>query len=266
MRILVLADIHANWPALTAIREPFDACFVLGDIVDYGGSPSECVDWVRKNATAAIRGNHDHAVAQRVMARGGIAFKGWAAATRPLQWDSLDQRQLKFLARLPVTQRLTLGQTRFLLVHGTPRDPMDEYLVSDAMAWKRRLTGIEADVVCVGHTHIQFMIEVDGVRVLNPGSVGQPRDGDPRAAYAVITDGEIELKRVEYDIDAAVAVLARAGLEPGVLEFAEQSLRRGTRPPPNEFLKTVPSADAVRMDATPHDPATRNPFDDDSAD
>jgi putative phosphoesterase len=227
MKILVLADIHANWPALAAIDETFDACFVLGDLVDYGTDPVSCVEWVRTHATATVRGNHDHAVAQRVPARPGGGFRNLAVATRPIQWNLLDFRHMKYLARLPVTQNLYLDQRRFLLIHATPRDAMDEYLGNDPLAWQSRLTDVEADFVCVGHSHIQFHLEVDGIQVLNPGSVGQPRDGDPRCAYAVIEDGRVELRRIPYDIDATVEHMRTVGMDPRMVSFAESVLRSG---------------------------------------
>jgi putative phosphoesterase len=231
MKILVLADIHANWPALSAIRESFDVCLFLGDLVDYGSNPVPCIEWVKANATAAVRGNHDHAVAQKIVARGGSGFRQLAAATRPLQWEALAPSHLKYLARLPVTRHLRLGPTRFALVHATPRDPMDEYLADDRAAWHSRLEGIDADILCVGHSHVQFHLDFDGVQVLNPGSVGQPRDGDPRCAYAVIEDGQVELRRVEYDIGATVAHLRASGINGAVLEMAESALRTGGKLP-----------------------------------
>jgi len=231
MKILVLADIHANWPALSAICEPFDACLFLGDLVDYGSNPVPCVEWVKTHATAAVRGNHDHAVAQRIVARGGSGFRQLAAATRPLQWDALAPSHLKYLARLPVTRHLRLGPTRLALVHATPRDPMDEYLIDDPLAWQSRLEGIDADILCVGHSHIQFHLEFGKVQVLNPGSVGQPRDGDPRCAYAIIDDGKVQLRRVDYDIDATVTHLRQSGINGSVLEMAESALRTGGRLP-----------------------------------
>ena len=229
MRILVLADIHANWSALSAIREPHDACFVLGDLVEYGAEPIECIEWVRQHATAVIRGNHDHSVAQRVPPPSGSGLRSLAGATRRQHWNVLSASHLKFLSRLPVSQTVELDNRRFHLVHATPRDPMDEYLTADAAAWKNRLAGIDADFVCVGHTHLQFQLDLERLQLLNPGSVGQPRDGDPRAAYAVIEDGRVELKRVEYDIDAAVLALKNAGLELDVVELAESMLRTGGR-------------------------------------
>ncbi|MFV0446430.1 MAG: metallophosphoesterase family protein [Planctomycetaceae bacterium] len=227
MRTLVLADIHSNWAALSAIREPFDQCLVVGDVVDYGTDPLPCLDWVRQHATHVVRGNHDHAVAQHVQPREGGGFRRLAAATRPLHWDVLDTSHLRFLSRLPITTRCDLGGLRVLLVHATPRDCMDEYLAADAAAWGERLEQTDADLVCVGHTHLPFVLEVEGKRVLNPGSVGQPRDGDPRASYAIIDDGRIELHRLEYDIEAALDQMRSTRVEPWVVELSSRLLSTG---------------------------------------
>lgn len=229
MRILVLADIHANWPALSAIKEPFDACVFAGDLVDYGTDPLPCIEWIRTHATVAIRGNHDHAVAQRVAPRTGKGYQELAAATRTLNWDRLRRSHLKYLAQLPVTERVVLDGTSFFLVHGTPRDPLDEYLGDDARAWKARLEGIEADFVCVGHTHVPFHLDLGTTQVINPGSVGQPRDGDWRCAYAVVEDGRVELRRAEYAIDETIRQMRESGLDPRMADFAERVLRNGGR-------------------------------------
>ncbi len=229
MRILVLADIHSNWAALSAIREEFDACLVVGDIVDYGTEPLPCIDWVHRHATAAVRGNHDHAIAQRVAGRGLSGFRRLAAVVRPYHWSVLDPQRMKYLGRLPVMQHVRLGATRFLLVHATPRDPMDEYLTADAEQWRQRLEGVEADIVCVGHSHIPFHLQLDGIQVLNPGSVGQPRDGDARAAYALIEDGQVSFHRVEYDIDAALEQMRLTGLPDWVVRLNAAILRTGGR-------------------------------------
>ncbi len=180
MRILVVSDIHANWPALAAIDEPFDVCLCLGDLVDYGPDPAPCVRWAMNHATYAIRGNHDHGVAQGIPVIGDTGFRYLTQASRPSMWEALGHEERRYLLQLPVTQRFTLGGKRFLLVHATPRDPLDEYLLKDHQTWAKRLQNIDADVVCVGHTHMQFNIQINGVVVLNPGSVGLPRDGDPR--------------------------------------------------------------------------------------
>jgi putative phosphoesterase len=229
MRILVLADIHSNWSALAAVQEKFDACLFLGDLVDYATDPLPCIDWVRTRATAAIRGNHDHAVAQRIPAKPGSGLRGLAAATRGVHWRVLNPSRVKFLARLPLTRRIVLGDKSFYMVHGTPRDPLDEYLVNDAETWRARLEAIDADFVCVGHTHIQFHLDLGRTQLINPGSVGQPRDGDPRCAYAIIEDGQIQLRRIEYDIDATIRQMRSAGVDDAAVQIAEQVLRTGGR-------------------------------------
>jgi putative phosphoesterase len=205
MRILVVSDIHANWPALAAIDQEFDVCLCLGDLVDYGPDPLRCVRWAMAHATYAIRGNHDHGVAQGIPVAGESGFRYLTQSSRPSMWDALGSEERLYLLQLPVTRRFTLEGRRFLLVHATPRDPLDEYLLKDTTTWSKRLANVDADIVCVGHTHYQFNIQVNGVTVLNPGSVGLPRDGDPRAAFAIIEDNKITLKRVEYPIEATVA-------------------------------------------------------------
>lgn len=227
MRLLIVSDIHANWPALAAIDEPYDLCLCLGDLVDYGTDPAPCVDWVMNNAATTVRGNHDHAVAQRVQPRPGRGFRELATLPRPLMWRDLAPMQLKFLSRLPLTQTLLIDGKRLYLVHATPRDPLDEYITNGAEGWRPAIADLDADIVLTGHTHVQSVVDVDGRCVLNPGSVGQPRDGDPRAAYAVIDGGRIELKRVTYDIDRTLAQMRQCGADARVLELAESVLRSG---------------------------------------
>jgi putative phosphoesterase len=232
MRILVVSDIHANWPALAAIDEPHDVCLCLGDLVDYGPDPSACVRWAMKHAHYSIRGNHDHGVAQGIPVTGENGYRYLTRVSRPLMWDALGQDERRYLLQLPLTQRVTLGGWRFLLVHGTPRDPLDEYLLKDPKVWAKRVQNVEADIVCVGHSHMQFNLSVNGTVVVNPGSVGQPRDGDPRAAYAIIDENRIELKRVEYSIDDAVARLEASALPDRAKQLMSYSLRNGRLPEP----------------------------------
>jgi putative phosphoesterase len=232
MRILVVSDIHANWPALAAIDEPHDVCLCLGDLVDYGPDPAPCVRWAMERAGYAIRGNHDHGVAQGIPVSGENGYRYLTRVTRPLMWEALGPEERRYLLQLPVTRRLTLGGRRFLMVHATPRDPLDEYLMKDPRLWAKRVHNVEADVVCVGHSHMQFNLMVDGVVVLNPGSVGQPRDGDPRAAYAVIDDNKIELKRVEYPVEEAVARVEASPVPPRAKQLMSYSLRFGRLPEP----------------------------------
>jgi putative phosphoesterase len=250
MRILVLSDIHANPAALAAIREPHDVCLCLGDLVDYGPDPSPCVRWAMEHASYAIRGNHDHGVAQGITVMGETGYRYLTGVTRPSMWSSLDADERRYLLQLPVTHRVTLGGKRFLMVHATPRDPLDEYLLKDKETWARRLHKVEADIVCVGHTHLQFNLQVDDVVILNPGSVGLPRDGDPRAAYAIIDDNRIELKRIEYDVEATVSQIEATGWPQRAKEMLIHALREGRLP--------VPPAEGDESDPSPNEPAAEN--------
>jgi putative phosphoesterase len=230
MRILLLADIHGNWPALQAINEPHDVCLFLGDLVDYGLEPTPCIDWVRRRAHHAVRGNHDHGVAQHVPVSGRQGFKYLTGVTRPLTQERVNADERRYLGALPVTRMVTINDTCFLLAHATPRDPLDEYALADKEFWHRRLQGVEANVICVGHTHHPYVLEVGDKLVINPGSVGQPRDGDPRAAYALIEDNRVELKRVEYPIEETVRVVQESGLPETAKALLTEVFRTGGLP------------------------------------
>ncbi len=228
MRILLLADIHGNWPALQAIDEDYDRCLFVGDLVDYGPQPRECLEWVRLHASFSVRGNHDHAVAQRAATNGRNGLKYLTHSTRQLSCQLLRAEEIRFLAGQPATRYVTLGDARFLLVHGTPRDPLDEYAPADPELWARRLAGVDADFVVVGHTHLPYVLSVSGRTVINPGSVGQPRDGDPRASYAIWQDGRIELKRVAYDLEDLVQQIRRSPLPEQAKRMSIEVFRTGT--------------------------------------
>jgi putative phosphoesterase len=237
MRILVLSDIHANWPALQAIQEPHDVCICLGDLVDYGPQPVECVRWAMEHADYIVRGNHDHGVAQDVEVLGERGYRYLTRISRKRMWPLLGHEERSYLLRLPLTLRVTLQNRRFYLVHATPRDPLDEYVTKEPEAWLRRVGSLEADIVCVGHTHMQFNLMAGNTVVLNPGTVGQARDGDPRAAYAVIEDGRIELKRQEYPVEQTIAAMDATNLPEKAKQLYAEALRLGrlpSVPPPEE--------------------------------
>ena len=246
MRILLVADIHANWPALAAIREPFDVCLVLGDLVDYGLEPAPCIDWVRKKATHAVRGNHDHGVAQFVKVQGKNGFKYLTGVTREVTQERLSTADRRFLAGLPISKRVTLDGVKFLLVHATPRDPLDEYSIADVDFWSRRLADVEAQVICVGHTHHPYVLEVGDKLVINPGSVGQPRDGDPRASYAIIENQRVELKRIEYPVEDTVTTVLESNLpEPAKSLLVEVFRTGGLAKPESGRVKIEPPSATV---------------------
>ena len=154
MRILLLADIHANWPALQAIKEPFDACLVLGDLVDYGLEPAP-VHPLGAPARQPRRARQSRSRRRPIRQGSGQERLQVPHRRHPRSHAGTHQR-----GRAPIprprcrsAKRVTLDGVKFLLVHATPRDPLDEYSIADADFWTRRLAGVDAQVICVGHTH-----------------------------------------------------------------------------------------------------------------
>jgi putative phosphoesterase len=227
MRILVLADIHGNKAALGAVRESADAVLCLGDLVDYGPDPGACVEWVRANADHCVRGNHDHGVAQDVPVRGGSGFRYLTGHTRPHSVAAVTAAQRRYLAGLPTSRFVSLGGKRILMVHATPRDPMDEFAPPDPEFWGPLVDGLGADFVLAGHTHQPYVLRVGETTVVNPGSVGLTRDGDPRASYAVIEDGVVKLRRVEYPVEETVAASAALVADPLARRMLTDTYRGG---------------------------------------
>jgi diadenosine tetraphosphatase ApaH/serine/threonine PP2A family protein phosphatase len=228
MRIAVVSDIHANIVALDAVLDAVgavDAIWHLGDIVGYGPEPDLVVERLVAVGAVGVRGNHDAA------ACGGPEIDWFnPEAKAAMEWTrrAISARTRSWLGALP--DRLVDGP--FTLVHGSPRDPIWEYVTSVPVA-RANLAAFDTSVGLHGHTHIPIVfrdhdgrveaatpgdgssIALDGGRMLlNPGSVGQPRDGDPRASYAIIdTDaGRCTWQRVAYDIEAVQVAMRAAGL------------------------------------------------------
>jgi putative phosphoesterase len=228
VRVLVVSDIHGNWPALeTVAAVPHDSVVCLGDIVGYGPRPGECLRWLRANGAEIVQGNHDRALADDVPPRCRTDFEWLAAAAAAIGRQQLDDEEKVFLRALPRTRRFVLDGQRVLMVHATPADPLYSYLAPDRELWRAAVSGIDADILLVGHTHLPFQLCVGGVDVLNPGSVGQPKDGDPRASYAVIEEGVPRLERLTYPIERTVAGLESAGVEAPACQALAALLRTG---------------------------------------
>ena len=232
MRMLVISDLHANWPALEAVlaAEPYDHLLVVGDLVSYGPHAREVIEYVRRHAALAVRGNHDEALAHEVDCRCAPASKPLAEATRARHREQLTADQVAFLGGLPATASLTAGGLTLFAVHASPRDHFYRYTLTPGAPDEHlaeETSEVEADYVLLGHTHLPLARRVGPRMLVNPGSVGQPRDGDPRASYAVIEGGDVQLKRVAYDIEQTVLDLGALGLSEDVTDRLTSILRTG---------------------------------------
>lgn len=229
MRIAVVSDIHSNLAALETVlaaidQEAPDEIWCLGDVVGYGPKPNECCALVRARADISLGGNHDLAV------RGTIdlaEFSGDAAVAARWTAGVLSDESHAFLDGLePQGERAEIA-----LYHGSARDPVWEYVLSDDAA-AATLALSPRPIVLVGHSHVALEVrwiddaldgglaaagtevQLDGRVLLNPGSVGQPRDGDPRAAYLVLDldGGTAAFRRVAYDVERTQAEMREARL------------------------------------------------------
>jgi predicted phosphodiesterase len=227
---LIVSDIHGNYEALEAVLEHargrYDKILCLGDLVGYGADPNPVAEWAKLNVASVVRGNHDRACT------GTDSLEYFNPSARA---SALWTRGVLTPANLSYLEHLARGPLRIMdgdfdLVHGSPLDE-DEYLVGveDVQFLGNYL---ETKLTFFGHTHLQggFLVAPHGVRgivpdrvvqlepdyyyLINPGSVGQPRDGDPRAAYALYSREErtVEYGRVPYDIGKAASKILQAGL------------------------------------------------------
>ncbi|MFW6384883.1 MAG: metallophosphoesterase family protein [Halodesulfurarchaeum sp.] len=207
MRVGVISDVHSNVVALEAVfadMPEVDRLVCAGDVVGYNPWPSECVDTVRDREVITVMGNHDRTVASG----GNFGANPMAQAGVRLAQASLSEDQIQWLRGLPTERTLFDGRVR--IVHGHPDDP-DRYTYPEM--FDSSLLG-EESVLILGHTHVQHAERFDDGIVLNPGSVGQPRDGDPRAAYAVLDleSLSVDTRRVEYDVKRVVEAVREAEL------------------------------------------------------
>lgn len=241
--ITIFGDIHANLPALGAVLTDMDARGLsnrhcLGDLVGYGVQPNEVIAAVRARDIPTIMGNYDQGVGQE-SDDCGCAYKDVTAEAlgkRSIAWSNVHTtaENKAYLRTLAASIPLQPGDLKVLLVHGSPRK-VNEYLYEDrpAASLERIMDGVGADVLVCGHTHLPYhRVLPSGRHVVNAGSVGKPKDNDPRAGYIVLraTGGELHVDfiRVAYDVEAAAtAIEATAADDPAMPgEFAAM-LRAG---------------------------------------
>ncbi len=259
-RIALFSDIHANLPALDVVLADIDACgvteaYCLGDLVGYGPDPGGVISRLRETAIPTIRGNYDDGIGNR---RGGCGCyyvteqaKSDGAESYAFTDAALDDADHEWLAALPDDIRLEHEGVRVLLAHGSPRK-INEYLLPDRdNAQLARLAEQgNADVVCVGHIHIPYHRSLagseGGVHYVSSGSVGKPKDGDPRAAWVELLIGPEVQVRESAQSDEAVAVVGQSDVWVGALvhrvaydveEVAEAVVAAGLPPAFAEALR-----------------------------
>ena len=238
-RVTIFGDIHGNLPALEAVLgdiEAHDTCplYCLGDLVGYGTFPNEVIATIRERNIPTLMGNYDHGVGNS-SDDCGCAYTSKAAEAlgkRSIAWtneNSTAENKL-FLKQLPAQIPLQLDGLRILLVHGSPRK-INEYLYEDRpdATMERLLDMAQADVLVCGHTHIPYhRILPSGRHVVNAGSVGKPKDGNPQACYVILeannSDLAVTFNRVPYDVERTAEAIEASDMPH---EYAEM-LRTGT--------------------------------------
>ena len=236
MRALVISDIHGNIDALRAIERQwddglrqFDHIVCLGDLVDYGPDAGAVIDWVRSHATDVIRGNHDHAMATGESCESSPAYLEASIATRGCLLATLARDDIAYLATLPLTRTLADGPRIWHMVHAAPANPLHEYVPPDSpdACWGAALGELVGQRVLLGHTHLAFARPFGGGVIVNPGSIGMPKDGNRNGSYAVIRDGAVQFHRVANDPEPMIGRLRALDLPEHVFEQLARTFRTG---------------------------------------
>jgi len=223
MKILIISDIHANWHALEAVlaRESHDALIFLGDAVDFGPDPKSCVGFLMRSSKSrfwGVRGDHDHALAFGTASNCSEDLSKLSMVSREWGECFLSGEEVGFLRRLPLDRDFTIDGIDFEIAHGS--DPYNYVFYNAVIGSDGRemnpvvhpQNGEKRRFILTGHSHKPLVKTIGKTTILNPGSVGQPRDHDPRASYGVIENGEASIRRVSYDIGKTVKDLERSGM------------------------------------------------------
>jgi len=209
MKVLLISDVHSNIEALEGVLNDtsFDEVLFMGDVVDYGPNPIEVFDLLHDMKPEKVLGNHDAAASLRIDCRSSPAMHKASIVTREkITWKLLPKKSLKLLGKAKRRLDIDLDGLKVRALHGAPGDELYRYFTRD------EAEGLDmggADLIVVGHTHVAYEVKKGDVWVVNPGSVGMPADGDPRASYAVLytNRGKVTFHRVEYDIDKVLSKL-----------------------------------------------------------
>jgi len=232
MRILIFADVHANWEALSALerveRQPDDVLF-LGDAVGFGPDPNQCVRWLRQNATHAVSGDCDAAIFDTDELYEGSKVCCSTEATIVYAARQLTADYRNYIAMLPETALVELDGTRFYMTHAGPDRLFDHYDLMSVPKDKLEAAfkDIAADVVLVGHTHKPGMRQIADKVIVSPGSLGQPLYGTPDATFAVWDSGTIKIHHLHYDHGTTAGKLAAIPLDEECRKKLRETLERG---------------------------------------
>lgn len=215
-RIVFISDVHSNLEALDAVLSQTGKAevYCLGDIVGYGADPNAVMERLRAAKVVAVQGNHDAAV----LSGDTSWFNARAAMAARWTAKKLTEENKQYLRQLPLQIRTEFDGTKVFLTHGSPDENLREYveLETHSQLFEHYLRTLGVRTVGLGHTHRPFTWKEEAGTVFNPGSVGQPRDGDPRASYAIVAfergETEVNLRRVGYDVDRAAEKIVSAGL------------------------------------------------------
>ncbi|MCK7517420.1 MAG: metallophosphatase family protein [Ignavibacteriales bacterium] len=217
MKSLIISDIHANFPALQAVLSndaSYDKLIFLGDVVDYGPHPKECLTFIKENADYYVRGNHDNALGYDTDCNSMGTFREFSYATRAWHNTLLDKDDIRFLKDMPIITKAHFDDKSFLLAHASPKGDISKYLNKNEIA--SEIDDVIAEYILVGHTHVQYKLKLEYNLIVNPGSVGLARDGG-QACYAVYDNGVITLKRIDYDVEKTISDLKKAPLPENII-------------------------------------------------
>ena len=216
MKIVIASDLHANLEALDALPLDYDKMWILGDLVNYGPNPAEVVEFVRSQANHVVRGNHDQFLACGDDPRCIPRFQEMASVAGKFTKSKLGVHDKEYLRDLPLQLELQVGHTRFWLCHAMPSDPLYGYGPPESDRWKEECSRVPADILFVGHTHIPFVKKFGECLVVNPGSLGQPKNRSSLACFALWEDGEISLRSTAYDVGRTIAKVEAMALPASV--------------------------------------------------
>lgn len=240
MEIAIISDVHSNLEALESVlkdikKRGIERILFLGDAVGYGPNPNNCIDVLKKECEVLIAGNHDRAAVGMTDIE---YFNEFARAAIVWTADTLTEEHRILLSRLPVSMRFNSGIEDIFLVHSTPKEPEQWHYLLNLWDAEVNFNYFNERICFLGHSHVPFIIEKGlsgdmmvykdsavlkkGLRyIINAGSVGQPRDGNPRACYAIMDNDLIRFVRLNYNIKKTQKKMAAAGLPKPLIDRLE---------------------------------------------